>query len=70
VLLAKVVVPFDLESPSTSNIREWTYKDILKMPADTQEEWKLACHKELESLHRCKVYELVNLLKGRRVIKN
>jgi hypothetical protein len=69
-LLAKAVVPYDLESPSTSNIREWTYKDILKMPADTQEEWKLACCEELESLRRHKVYELVNPPKGRRVIKN
>jgi hypothetical protein len=69
-LLAKAVVLYDLESPSTSNIREWTYKDILKMPADTQEEWKLACCEELESLCRRKVYELVNPPKGRRVIKN
>jgi hypothetical protein len=40
------------------------------MPADTQEEWKLACCKELESLCRCKVYKLVDLQKGRKVIKN
>ena len=40
------------------------------MPTTNQEEWKHACRKELESLHRQRVYELVDLPKGRKVIKN
>ena len=54
----------------TANIREWTYKDILRMPTTDQEEWKHACCEELESLHRWHVYELVDPPKGRKVIKN
>ena len=70
LLLAKAVSPTDLGSPDTTNIREWTYKDILRMPTDDQEEWKHACHEELESLCRWCVYELVDPPKGRKVIKN
>jgi len=40
LLLAKAVPLADLESPDTSNIREWTFRDILKMPSETQEEWR------------------------------
>src|ERR1700744_5017324 len=69
-LLAAAVAPYDLGSPDTSNIREWTFKDILKMPSDQQEEWRAVCHEELESLHKRKVYELVDPPKGRKVIKN
>ena len=70
LLLAKAVPPLDLESPDTAHIREWTYKDILRMPTEKQEEWRLACREELESLRRRKVYELVDPPKGRKVIKN
>src|ERR1700760_4640194 len=54
-LLAKAVSPIDLESPDTSNIREWTYRDILKMPSEPQEEWRNACKEELVSLRQRKV---------------
>ncbi len=47
LLLAKAVPLVDLELPDTSNIHEWTFRDILKMPSDTQEEWHTACHEEL-----------------------
>ena len=40
------------------------------MPTEDQKEWKQACHKELESLRRWHVYKLVDLPKGRKVIKN
>jgi hypothetical protein len=69
-LLAKAVPPYDLESPDTSNICEWTFRDILKMPSELQEEWKQACREELASLCKHKVFELVDLPKGRKVIKN
>jgi hypothetical protein len=70
LLLAKAVPPPDLESPDTSNICEWTFKDIQRMPNDKQEEWCNACHEELESLQKRKVFELVDPPKGRKVIKN
>src|SRR6201996_8281229 len=70
LLLAMAVPMHDLESPDTSNIREWTFRDILKMPSDKQEEWRKACREELDSLQKRKVYELVDPLKDRKVIKN
>jgi hypothetical protein len=55
---------------NTSNIREWTFRDILRMPKESQEEWKQACREELASLRKRKVFELVDPPKGRKVIKN
>jgi hypothetical protein len=69
-LLAKAVPPYDLESLDTSNICEWTFRDILRMPKELQEEWKQVCCEELASLCKCKVFELVDPPKGRKVIKN
>ena len=69
-LLAKAVPPFDLGSPDTSNIREWTFRDIQKMPNDLKEEWRKACREELESLRKRDVYDLVDRPKQRKVIKN
>ena len=53
-LLAKVVSPTDATEilPSPNSVREWQFCDILKFPKETQEEWKAACHEELEALHR------------------
>jgi hypothetical protein len=68
-LLTKAVPP-DLETLDTANVREWTFRDIIKMPKSAQQEWKQACHKELDSLHRHKVFKLVDPPKGRKVIKN
>jgi hypothetical protein len=70
LLLAKAVPPFDLGSPDTSNIREWTFRDIQKMPNDQKQEWRKACRKELELLRKCDVYDLVDRPKQRKVIKN
>jgi hypothetical protein len=69
-LLAKAVPLYDLESPDTSNICKWTFRDILKMPSELQEEWKQVCREELASLRKRKVFELVDPPKGRKVIKN
>jgi hypothetical protein len=44
-LLAKAVPP-DSETPDTANVCEWTFRDIIKMPKDAQQEWKQACHEE------------------------
>jgi Reverse transcriptase (RNA-dependent DNA polymerase) len=40
------------------------------MPSDTQKEWKAAYREELESLHRCKVFELVDPPKDCKIIRN
>jgi hypothetical protein len=68
-LLTKAVPP-DSETPDTANVWEWTFRDIIKMPKDVQKEWKQACHEELDSLRRRKVFELVDPPKGHKVIKN
>jgi hypothetical protein len=68
-LLAKAVQA-DLETPDTANVWEWTFRDIIKMPKATQQEWKQACYEELDSLYRCKVFELVDPPRGHKVIKN
>ena len=57
-------------SAETKPICEWTYRDILKLPAAAQEEWKATCRCKLDILHERKVYELVDLPKGRKVIDN
>ncbi|KAL7284521.1 hypothetical protein ACG7TL_001812 [Trametes sanguinea] len=68
-LLMKAVPPVD-DLPDTSNVREWTYRDITRLPEAEQREWKAACQEELEALRRRKVFELVDRPKGRKVIKN
>lgn len=68
-LLAKAV-PHDSHIMHTTSIREWTYKDILRLPEAQRKEWKTACREELEALRKRKVFELVDLPKGRKVIKN
>ena len=69
-LLAKAVPPDGSKGLNISNTCKWTFWDILKMSSDNQKEWKEACHKELDPLHRQKVFKLVDPPKGRKVIKN
>jgi hypothetical protein len=68
-LLAKAV-PLDSDTLQTTPIREWTYKDILCLPEAQKKEWRTAFHEELEALHKRNVFELVDLPKGRKLIKN
>ena len=68
-LLSKVVPVDDDALPDTSKIRDWTFKDILKLPSAQQKEWMNACREELEALRQRKVYSLVDRPKGRKVIK-
>ena len=58
------------DSTESKPLHEWTYKDIQTLPAVVQEKWKAACQHELEMLCEHKVYELVNLHKGQKVISN
>ena len=73
-LLAKAIQP-DSERdkslpPATARVHEWQYQDILQLPKAQKEEWKKACHEELESLRERRIFELTDLLKGRKVVKN
>jgi hypothetical protein len=68
-LLAKAV-PHDSRSLDVSNIREWSFRDIMRMPKDQQKEWKTACQQELDSLRARDVYDIVDPPKGRKIIKN
>lgn len=64
-LLNKAVEPSDGKP-----LREWTYRDICRLPPAVQTEWRQACHNELDALRRRKVYELVDRPKHKRVVKN
>ena len=68
-LLSKAVPVDDDALPDTSKIRDWKFKDILKLPSAQQKEWMNACREELEALRQRKVYSLVDRPKGRKVIK-
>jgi Reverse transcriptase (RNA-dependent DNA polymerase) len=57
-------------TPSHTSVREWSFCDILKLPKKEQEEWKTACQDELEVLKRQEVFEITNLPKGHKIIKN
>ena len=55
---------------STTNPKEWVFKDLACLPQLEQTEWQNACLQELEALRRHDVYELVLRPRGRKVIKN
>ena len=63
-------IPHKADSTESKPLREWTYKDIQTLPAAAQEEWKATCRCKLKMLCEHKVYELVNLPKGQKVISN
>ena len=67
-LLLKAIPP--VEPPNQSNIREWTYCDIGRLPKAEQSEWQKACEEELEALRQRKVFEIVDRPQGTNVIKN
>ena len=65
-LLAQAVEPHG----SKSNVRDWTYRDIARLPRAEQEEWRAACREELDALRKRGVFDLVERPKGKRVVKN
>jgi len=69
-LVNKAIPRHDNDLPSELNVQNWTFRDILRLPAVKQKEWKDACHEELESLRKRNIYELVKLPPGRKAIKN
>ena len=58
------------QDPQTKNVRNWSYKDIARLPQAEQKLWRLACQEELDVLHKRKVFELVDHPRDRKVIKN
>jgi len=47
-----------------------TFKDVTKLPADSKKRWLESCLEELKSLKDRDVYEIVDLPKGRKAVKN
>jgi len=47
-----------------------TFKDVAKLPADSKKRWLESCLEELRSLKDRDVYEIVDLPKGRKAVKN
>jgi hypothetical protein len=35
-----------------SSLKEWTYRDIMRLPSDRLPEWEQACQRELETLSK------------------
>jgi Reverse transcriptase (RNA-dependent DNA polymerase) len=68
-LLAKADTP-NSELPDVLKVREWSYKDLLRLPMSQQKEWMDACYQELDSLRKHDIYDLVNPPPGRRIICN
>ena len=70
-LVAMAIPPHEQSTLlSTQSVQDWHFQDILRLPTREQEEWKKACLEELESHRAWKVFELTDLPKGRKVIKN
>jgi len=47
-----------------------TFKDVTKLLADSKKRWLEFCLEELKLLKDRDVYEIVDLPKGRKVVKN
>jgi len=47
-----------------------TFKDVAKLQANSKKRWLESCLEELKSLKDRDVYEIVDLPKGRKVVKN
>src|SRR5271169_506463 len=54
--------------PNVKNVREWHFRDLMRLPKAMLEEWKNACREELGMLHQCDVFKLTDLPKGRKTI--
>ena len=65
-LVSKAISP----NAEDSSPKEWTYKDLLKLPKECLNEWKAACEQELDALNRRHVFNLVEHPKGQKVIRN
>ena len=68
--LLATAVPLASDVPDTRKPREWSFKDIMRLPPAQQKGWLDACRQELDSLRARSVYDLVDSPKGRKVIRN
>jgi len=64
-LVSKAIV-----APKEKGPKEWTYRDVMGLPAGQLEEWRGACQREIETLLKRNVFDIVERPSGRRVIKN
>jgi len=64
-LISKAIV-----TPKEKGPKEWTYGDVMGLPAGQLEEWRGACQREIEMLLKRNVFDIVERPSGRRVIKN
>ena len=55
--------------PDPTRVRDWTRREISKLPTEEQAQWFEAERAELEALKKRKVYEIVDLPAGRKAIK-
>jgi hypothetical protein len=67
--LCLCVIPY-AESVNSPNYQEWSYCDILKLPADEESLWQKACETELSMLKECKVWEVTNRPIDCKIIQN
>ena len=58
-------IPYGKSSP-----KEWTFRDVLKLPSAHQKEWTAACKREIQTLQNREVFELVKRPRDRKIIKN
>ena len=65
-LISKAVTPTAVDSSP----KEWTYRDLAKLPKEHLNEWRAACEQELDALNRWHVFDLVECPKGQKVIRN
>ena len=63
-LVLKAISP----NAEDSSPKEWTYRDLLKLPKECLDKWKAACKQELDALNRRHIFDLVECPKGRKVI--
>ncbi|RXW19436.1 hypothetical protein EST38_g6420 [Candolleomyces aberdarensis] len=69
-LLAQAVPDVEIEKlPNNKSPRDWTFRDILRMPDSEQREWRLAMADKIDALKSREVFELVELPHGRKAIK-
>jgi hypothetical protein len=64
-MLSKAVSPETTQGP-----REWTFRDIMRLPERERKEWWKACLEEIEALKQRDVFELADLPPGRKAIKS
>jgi hypothetical protein len=64
-----LAIPY-VESVNSPNYREWSYCDILKLPADEQALWWKACETELSMLKERKVWKVTDRPIDHKIIKN